>query len=185
MSPTFFADQLAFRAWLVRNHKKATELIVGFHKVATGKPCMTWSESVDQALCFGWIDGVRKSLGEEGYTIRFTPRKPTSNWSAVNIRKVAELTKQGLMRPAGIEAFAHRKDKRSAIYGYENRPEKLPAGHEKLFKANKAAWEFFSQQAPSYRRTIFHWIVSAKKEETQISRLEKAIAVSMKQKRMF
>ena len=184
MSPTFFADQLAFRAWLERNHKKATELIVGFYKVATGKPSMTWSESVDQALCFGWIDGIRRSLGEDSYTIRFTPRKPTSNWSAINIRKVAELTRQGLMRPAGIEAFAQRKDERSAIYGYEKRPKGLPPRYEKPFKLKKAAWEFFSNQAPSYQKAICHWIVSAKKEETQLSRLEKAIAASMKQKRV-
>jgi uncharacterized protein YdeI (YjbR/CyaY-like superfamily) len=185
MTPLFFADQLAFRAWLERNHATKTELVVGFHKVATGKPSMTWSESVDQALCFGWIDGVRNSLDDESYTIRFTPRKSTSNWSAINIRKVADLTKQGLMRPAGIEAFKKRKDEKSRIYGYENRPKELPARYEKLFKANKHAWEFFACQAPSYQKTMYHWVVSAKKEETQLSRLDKLIAASAKNKRIF
>jgi uncharacterized protein YdeI (YjbR/CyaY-like superfamily) len=160
-------------------------LVVGFHKVGTGKPSMTWSESVDQALCFGWIDGVRRSHDAESYTIRFTPRKPTSNWSAINIRKIADLTKQGLMRPAGIEAFKKRKEEKSGIYGYENRPKELPAPYEKLLKANKPAWEYFARQAPSYQKTMYHWILSAKKEETQLSRLDKVIAASAKQKRIF
>jgi uncharacterized protein YdeI (YjbR/CyaY-like superfamily) len=185
MGPQFFADQLAFRAWLERNHATKKELVVGFHKVGTGKPSMTWSESVDQALCFGWIDGVRRSHDAESYTIRFTPRKPTSNWSAINIRKIADLTKQGLMRPAGIEAFKKRKEEKSGIYGYENRPKELPAPYEKLLKANKPAWEYFARQAPSYQKTMYHWILSAKKEETQLSRLDKVIAASAKQKRIF
>lgn len=182
--PKFFRDTRTFRAWLEKNHAKETELLVGYHKVSTGKPSMTWSESVDQALCFGWIDGIRRSIDAESYCIRFTPRKPTSNWSAINIRKVAELTAQGLMHPAGIAAFEKRNNGRSAIYGYEQRPERLPAAMEKIFKANRTAWEFFSRQAPSYQRGVMHWIISAKQEATRRSRLEKAITASAQQKRL-
>lgn len=145
---------------------------------------MTWSESVDQALCFGWIDGIRRSIDAESYCIRFTPRKPTSNWSAINIRKVAELTAQGLMRPAGIAAFEKRNNGRSAVYGYEQRPERLPAAMEKIFKANRTAWEFFTHQAPSYQRGVMHWITSAKQETTRRSRLDKAIAACAQQKKI-
>jgi uncharacterized protein YdeI (YjbR/CyaY-like superfamily) len=185
MAPKFFKDQYAFRAWLEKNHAKETELLVGYYKVDSGKPSMTWSESVDQALCFGWIDGVRRSLGEEAYTIRFTPRKPTSNWSAVNIRKVEELTKQGLMMPAGIAAYGHRKDEKSRIYGYENRPKEFPAEYAKVFRKNAVAWAFFSALAPSYQRAAAHWVISAKKEETRLARLEKLIAASAKGKRVY
>jgi uncharacterized protein YdeI (YjbR/CyaY-like superfamily) len=185
MTPMFFADQLAFRAWLERNHATKTELIVGFHKVATGKPSMTWSESVDQALCFGWIDGVRRSHDAESYTIRFTPRKPTSAWSAINVRKVAELTKQGLMRPAGIEIFKKRKSEHEKGYSFEGRAQRFPARYEKVFKSQKVAWDFFSHQAPSYQRTIIHWITTAKREVTQLSRLDKVIAASAKNMRIF
>jgi uncharacterized protein YdeI (YjbR/CyaY-like superfamily) len=182
--PEFFPSPAAFRAWLEKNHTRATELLVGYYKVGTGKPSMTWSESVDQALCFGWIDGVRRSIDKESYCIRFTPRKPTSTWSAINIRKVKELTKQGLMRPAGLAAFEKRKKKKSGIYSYENRPHEFPATFEKNFRANKAAWTFFSQQAPSYRRMVVYWVVSARKEETQMSRLAKAIDASAGGKRL-
>jgi uncharacterized protein YdeI (YjbR/CyaY-like superfamily) len=185
MAPPFFADQLAFRAWLERNHATKTELVVGFYKVGTGKPSMTWSESVDQALCFGWIDGVRRSLDAERYTIRFTPRKPTSAWSAINVRKVAELTKQGLMRAAGIEIFRKRKTEHEKGYSFEGRAQHLPAGFEKVFKSNRVAWDFFAHQAPSYQRTIIHWITTAKREVTQLSRLDKVIATSAKKKRIF
>jgi uncharacterized protein YdeI (YjbR/CyaY-like superfamily) len=185
MTPKFFKDQHAFRAWLEKNHAKEQELLVGYYKVDSGKPSMTWSESVDQALCFGWIDGVRRSLGDEAYTIRFTPRKPTSNWSAINIKKVDVLTKGGLMAPAGLAAFAKRKDERSGIYGYENRPQDLPEEHAKVFKKNAKAWNFFSSVAPSYRRAVTHWVVSAKKEDTQRARLEKLIAACAKGKRVY
>jgi uncharacterized protein YdeI (YjbR/CyaY-like superfamily) len=183
--PVFFADQHAFRAWLEKHHTKESALVVGYYKVDSGKPSMTWSESVDQALCFGWIDGVRNSRDAESYTIRFTPRKPTSNWSAINIRKIEELTAKRLMMPAGIAAFANRREEKSRIYGYENRPKELPEEIVKVFRKNKAAWAFFSTQAPSYQRTAAHWVISAKKEETQRSRLEKVIATSAQGKRIF
>lgn len=185
MAPKFFKDQYAFRAWLEKNHKKETELLVGYYKVDSGKPSMTWSESVDQALCFGWIDGIRRSVDDEAYTIRFTPRKTTSNWSVVNIRKVEELTKQGLMMPAGIEAFSHRKDEKSGIYGYENRPKALPEEYAAIFRKDRKAWEFFSSIAPSYQRAVAHWVVSGKKEETRQVRLAKLIAASAKGKRVY
>jgi uncharacterized protein YdeI (YjbR/CyaY-like superfamily) len=184
MIPIFFSSQDKFRKWLEDNHETATELLVGFYKVATGKPSMTWSESVDQALCFGWIDGVRKSLGDHGYTIRFTPRKPASNWSAVNIAKVEQLTKKGLMRPAGLAAFAKRVEHRSAIYAYENRPKEFSDEYEERFKENKKAWEFFCSQAPSYRRVAIYWTMSAKQETTRLNRLEKLIAASRERKRI-
>lgn len=185
LTPKFFKDQHAFRAWLEKNHAKEKELVVGYYKVATGKPCMTWSGSVDQALCFGWIDGIRRSRDEESYTIRFTPRKPTSNWSAINIRKVEALTAQGLMTPAGIAAYAKRKEEKSGIYGYENRPKELPDECAKVFRKNKKAWDFFTSLAPSYQRAVAHWVVSAKKEETKWARLEKLIAASGKGKRIY
>src|SRR3954466_13273011 len=121
MTPTFFTKQSDFRKWLQKNHKKETELLVGFYKVNSGKPSMTWSESVDEALCFGWIDGVRRTIDETAYQIRFTPRKASSIWSAVNIKKVEELKKKGLMKEAGLEAFSKRKEERSAIYSHEKK----------------------------------------------------------------
>jgi uncharacterized protein YdeI (YjbR/CyaY-like superfamily) len=185
MAPTFFVRSSDFRKWLVKNHKKEKELLVGFYKVGSSKPSMTWPQSVDEALCFGWIDGVRKRLDDESYSIRFTPRKPTSTWSSVNIKKIEELTQQGLMRSAGIEAFAKRTENRSKIYAYENEPAKLSANFEKQFKTNKKAWAFFTAQAASYRKTIIHWIMRAKQESTQLSRLEKTITESEKQKRVI
>jgi uncharacterized protein YdeI (YjbR/CyaY-like superfamily) len=183
--PSFFNHHSAFRAWLEKNHAKERELLVGYYKVASGKPSMTWSESVDQALCFGWIDGVRKSLNDEAYTIRFTPRKPTSNWSAINIRKIGELTEKGVMAPAGLAAYAKRKEEKSRIYGYENRPKEMPEDCAKVFRKNTKAWEFFSSLAPSYQRAAAHWVVSAKKEETKLARLEKLIAASGQGKRIY
>jgi len=181
---TFFSDQREFRDWLKRNHRKENEIFVGFFKVGTGKPSMTWSESVDQALCFGWIDGIRKSIDHESYCIRFTPRNPSSNWSAVNIKKAEELIKNGLMQPAGLDLYKNRKVDNSRKYSYENKPAGLPAGYEKRFKENKEAWRFFQSQAPSYRKSVFYWILSAKRETTQISRLEKVIKESERQKRL-
>ena len=145
---------------------------VGFHKRGSGKPSITWPESVDCALCFGWIDGVRKSLGDDSYMIRFTPRKSASTWSAINIRRVEALTKDGLMHPAGLTAFTRRSDKKSAIYAYEQRhAAQLDADFEKQFRANKRAWEFFQSQPPWYRRTAAYWVISAKREETKQKRL--------------
>ena len=184
MTPKFFATQSDFRQWLKENYDKETEIIVGFYKVGSGKPSLTWPQSVDEALCFGWIDGVRKSVDEESYCIRFTPRKPKSIWSAVNIKKVEELTKLGLMQPAGIKAFEKREESKSRIYAYEKEPVKLDAEFEKKLKSNQKAWKFFESQAPSYQKTIIHWIMSAKQENTKVSRLEKLIAASEKGRRL-
>lgn len=175
IKPTFFATQEDFRKWLLKNHETASELIVGFYKVDSGKPSMSWSQSVDQAICFGWIDGVRKTIDEESYLIRFTPRKPTSIWSAVNIKKVGELTKQGLMQPNGILAFKKRKEHKSKIYAYEKEAVKLSAGFEKNFRANKKAWAFFQSLPPSYHRSAIDWVMSAKQETTSIKRLNELI----------
>lgn len=185
MSATFFQTPQDFRNWLEKNHQNEKELLVGFYRVGTKKPSMTWSESVDQALCFGWIDGVRKSIDEESYSIRFTPRKPTSIWSAINIKKVEELTKAGLMTAEGLKAFKLRKEEKSAIYSHEKELAMLDPDFEKQFKANKKAWEFFTQQAPSYRKVMLHWIMSAKQEKTRLSRLEKTIRESELRKRVL
>ena len=184
MNATFFATEAEFRKWLKTNHKTATELIVGFYKVDSGKPSMTWSQSVDQALCYGWIDGVRRSIDKESYCIRFTPRRATSIWSAINIKKVNELTKLDLMAPAGEKAFSLRKDDKSNIYSYENEPVLLDLMSEKEFKKNKIAWDFFMKQAPSYKKLMIHWIMNAKQEKTKNTRLEKMIKISGEQKRM-
>lgn len=185
MKPIFFTTPLEFRKWLTENHQTATEILVGFYKVHSGKPSITWPQSVDQALCFGWIDGVRKSINSESYCIRFTPRKPSSIWSTVNIKKVEELTKQGLMQQAGHEAFAKRKEEKSKIYSFETDVKKLSNDFEKQFKANKVAWEFFIKQAASYQKAVIHWIVTAKQEKTQQNRLEKVITESEKQIRLW
>ena len=184
MTPTFFAKSSDFRKWLAKNHLTCTELLVGFYKVDSGKPSMTWPQSVDEALCFGWIDGVRKRIDDDSYSIRFTPRKATSIWSAVNIKKIEDLTQKGLMQPAGLAAFEKRTEHRSRIYAYETEPAKLSAKFEKAFKANKNAWAFFTAQALSYQKTVVHWIMRAKQESTQLSRLEKTITESADQKRL-
>jgi uncharacterized protein YdeI (YjbR/CyaY-like superfamily) len=185
MEPTFFATQEAFRKWLEENHKEQKELLVGFYKVNSGKPSMSWSESVDQALCFGWIDGVRKSIDKDSYTIRFTPRKPSSIWSTINIKKIEDLTQAGLMKPEGLKAFSLRTESRSNIYSHEKEPVPLDDAYVKQFKNNAVAWEFFEKQAPSYKKVMIHWIMSAKQEKTRQSRLEKTIAESEKLKRVL
>jgi uncharacterized protein YdeI (YjbR/CyaY-like superfamily) len=172
MEPTFFTEPAELRAWLEEHHAEATELLVGFHKKGSGRPSITWPESVDQALCFGWIDGVRRGIDEDSYTIRFTPRKKRSNWSAKNIKRVAELSREGLMRPAGLAAFEARTEDRSGIYAYEQRKTaKLDKDQERQLRANKKAWEFFQAQPAWYRRTATWWVISAKKEETRKRRL--------------
>jgi len=153
MNPKFFASPSDFRKWLEANHDKAQELWVGFYKKDSGKPSITWPEAVDQLLCFGWIDGVRKRLDENSYTNRATPRRPRSNWSAINIKRVQELTKMGLMHPAGLQAFQARDPKKSGLYSFEQRPQKLDDKYEKKLRANKKAWEFFQAQPPWYQRT--------------------------------
>ncbi len=175
-TPTFFPTPSDFRAWLEAHHNKFRELLVGFHKKSSGKPSITWPESVEAALCFGWIDGVRTSLDETSYMIRFTPRKPTSNWSSINIKLVRKLTKQGLMHPAGLKAFAARSAKKSAIYSYEQRKgARFTSLQEKRLRANKAAWDFFRSQAPWYQRVTTWWVISAKREETKLKRLSTLI----------
>jgi len=184
MKPTFFETPAKFRKWLEKHHETATELLVGFYKVGSGHKSITWPESVDQALSFGWIDGVRRRIDDESYSIRFTPRKRSSNWSAVNIRRVAELEKLGLMAPAGRRAFEARSEAKSAIYAYENAPRTLPAEAEKRFRANRKAWEFFSAQPPWYRRVTIYWVLSAKKEETRERRLATLIEDSANGRRI-
>lgn len=185
MKASFFATPSDFRKWLEKNHKTEKELVVGFYKVGTGKPSITWSESVDQALCFGWIDSVRRSIDAESYCIRFTPRKPTSIWSDINIKKMESLSKAGLMTPEGQKAFSLRKENKSGIYSDEKELATFDMLHEKQFKKNKMAWGFFSTQAPSYQKTITHWVTSAKQEKTKLARLEKLIKASEQQKRLL
>lgn len=185
MTPIFFTNQASFRRWLEENHKKEAELLVGFYKKDSGKPNMTWSQSVDEALCFGWIDGVRRSIDKDSYCIRFTPRRPSSSWSTININKVKELIRQGLMQPAGFEIFKQRKEEKSRLASYESKAKQLDRNLLTKFKANKIAWEFFSKQAPSYQKTIIHWIMTAKQEKTKISRLDKMIQESEKQNRLM
>jgi uncharacterized protein YdeI (YjbR/CyaY-like superfamily) len=173
--PIFFVTQKDFRQWLEKNHDKATELIVGFYKVGSGKPSMTWSQSVDQAICFGWIDAVRKSIDAHSYFIRFTQRKPKSIWSAINIKKVEELTKQGLMESQGLAAFEKREESKSKIYAYEIESVKFDGNFEKKFKANKKAWAYFQSLPPSYQKQTIYWVMTAKKIETKVKRLEELI----------
>jgi uncharacterized protein YdeI (YjbR/CyaY-like superfamily) len=176
MQPKFFSNQSDFRKWLEINHLKEKELLVGFYKIDSGKPSMTWSESVDQALCFGWIDSKRNSIDKDSYQIRFTHRKPSSNWSTINLKKIEELTIQGLMSPAGLAIFEKRKVSHSEIYSYENEDLKFPVEYEKLFKANLRACDYFESLAPSYRKISIRWVMSAKQESTRLNRLTGIIA---------
>lgn len=179
MKILFFAAPADFRAWLEKNHASEPELFVGFYKRDSGKPSITWPESVDAALCYGWIDGVRNSIDAVRYRIRFTPRKPTSTWSAINVGRVAKLTKLGLMHPAGVKAFTARKGDKTGIYAYEQRKTaKLPRNYEKQFRTNRKAWEFFQAQPAWYRRTATYRVISAKQEETRQRRFAQLIADS-------
>lgn len=180
----FFSDQTEFRHWLEQNHKTETELYVGFFKVNSLKPSMTWSQSVDQALCFGWIDGVRKSIDNESYCIRFTPRRNKSNWSNINIKKMEALIKSGLMTEAGLEVFSNSDGRNDALYSYEDKSIKLEGQYEDLFLRKTVAWQFFSQQAPSYQKAVIRWVMSAKQEQTRLSRLERLISTSQEKKRL-
>jgi uncharacterized protein YdeI (YjbR/CyaY-like superfamily) len=178
-SPIFFAKPVAFRAWLENHHQTKGEQWVGFHRKASGRPSVTWPEAVDEALCFGWIDGLRKTIDTQSYKIRFTPRRPTANWSAINIRRMKELMRNGRVRPAGIKAFQKRVRERSGIYSYENRKSAtLNSAALKLFRTESAAWEFFQRQPASYKQTVIWWVVSAKRPQTQQDRLRKLIAFS-------
>ncbi len=176
--PRFFPTPADFRTWLEANHTRETELLVGYYKKGSGKPSITWPESVDEALCFGWIDGVRRSLGDEAYSIRFTPRKKTSIWSSVNVARVAALQQLGRMRPAGEAAFAARNPERTAIYSFERPFATLDPAEDKKLRKNVRAAKFFDAQPPSYRRPALHWVTTAKRPETRARRLEQLIADS-------
>lgn len=179
MKPRFFATPEKFRAWLAKNHGTAAELLVGFHKKDSGKPSIDWPQSVDEALCFGWIDGVRRNIDTGSYSIRFTPRRARSVWSAINIRRVKALSKEGRMSAAGLAAYKRRSKDRSAIYAYEQRATAtLMPAETRLFKAETEAWKFFSKVAPSYRHRMLYWITSSRKAETRKVRLARVIAAS-------
>ena len=171
MKPKFFATPDAWRKWLGKYHAQRKELLVGFYKRDSGKPSITWPQSVDAALCFGWIDGVRRRIDDVSYSIRFTPRKPRSIWSSVNTRRAQELTAQGLISPAGSKAFAAREEKRSGIYAFEQQTIAFEGPQEQRFRANAAAWKFFQAQPPWYRRTAAWWVISATQPETRERRL--------------
>lgn len=184
-APTFFSNASAFRRWLEADAAGATELLVGFHKSGSGRPSMTWSESVDEALCFGWIDGVRKRIDDATYMIRFTPRKPVSIWSAINIAKIERLQAESRMTPAGAEAFARRTEARSKVYAYEREaPAELSAAELRAFKRDQAAWRFFESTPPGYRKVVLHWVCSAKKPATRATRLGKLLAASAARQRL-
>ncbi len=176
----FFDSPEAFYDWLAEHHESETEVFVGFWKKATGKQTMTWSESVDQALCFGWIDSVMRSIDGERHMQRFTPRKPGSNWSKVNVEKMAKLEAEGLMAPAGRKAFEARTNAKTAVYSFEKAAAELPPELADQLAADKRANEYFEGRAPSYKRTAIHWVVSAKREETRLRRLGQLIESSAK-----
>lgn len=178
VDPIFFPSPAAFRRWLKAEHEIAGELWVGYYKKATGRPTQTWSESVDQALCFGWVDGLRKSIDGERYKIRFTPRRPTSHWSAVNIRKMDGLTKAGLVHPAGERAFAALIPHNSELHAVDGKKFEFDAGQLETFRANRTAWEFFASQPTGYRNTATRWVNSAKREATRARRLATLISDS-------
>jgi uncharacterized protein YdeI (YjbR/CyaY-like superfamily) len=179
----FFATAADFRSWLEENHAGSTELLVGFHRTATGRASMTWAESVDEALCFGWIDGVRRGIDAASYTIRFTPRRRGSRWSAVNVRNVERLTDLGLMRPAGIRAAGER-DPADSGYTYSQRPDDFEGELAERFRAATAAYQFFLAQAPSHRKQVVAWVTQAKRPETRVKRLATLIEVSAAGRRL-
>ncbi len=184
MKPRFFASQTAFRRWLNQHHGEVRELWVGFYRKESGRGGITYPEALDEALCFGWIDGLRKAVDGSSSTIRFTPRKADSIWSNVNARRVAELIKSGRMQEPGLLAFKTRDEKKSQQYSYERDKCCLEPAHENKFQANAKAWEFFRTQAPWYQRTTTWWVVSAKREETRLKRLAKLIDDSEKGRRI-
>lgn len=188
LEPTFFTQPSEFEDWLEQHHQSESELIVGYYKKATGLPSMTWPESVDAALCFGWIDGIRRRIDEHAYCIRFTPRRPQSIWSAVNINRVEELTKEDRMRQAGVVAFERRTEAQSAVYSYEtspDRPTQFEAHFAKVLNANPKAATFFELQPPGYRKKCVHWVQSAKKMETRERRMNQLIAACEDGQRRF
>jgi len=182
--PVYFPSALEFRRWLEANADRETELLVGFHKLGTGRAGLTWPQSVDEALCVGWIDGIRRRVDEDRYTIRFTPRKKASTWSQVNIRRVQELTSQGRMKPAGLAAFALRQAGGAALYSYEQRPVELPEPYARVLARSRKAARFFETQPASYRRTAIWWVVSARQEATRLRRLRQLIEDSARGERI-
>jgi uncharacterized protein YdeI (YjbR/CyaY-like superfamily) len=185
MDPVFFEDQIALRTWFEQNHQTETELLVGYFTVKSKRKSVTWSQSVDEAICFGWIDGIRRSINDESYSIRFTPRRPGSNWSKMNIAKVEELTNRGLMHPAGIAVYSKRLIAKSGVYSYESDQHIVPDETMiKLLQSNKQAWRYFQSETPSYRKITFRWIMSAKQEATRLGRLNELIASCEKGERI-
>jgi uncharacterized protein YdeI (YjbR/CyaY-like superfamily) len=184
MPPTFFQSAAAFHSWLEKNHNKTQELLVGFYRKDSGKAGITYAEALDEALCFGWIDGIRKRFDESSYTVRFTPRKRDSIWSAVNTKRVGELMKLGRMHTAGQKVFDGRDKTKSNLYSYERAACKLDGAFEKKFRANKRAWDFYQLQPPGYRRTSAWWVISAKQEETRQRRLAQLIEDSANGRRI-
>ena len=177
--PLFFATPERFRAWLLKNHDRADELWVGYYRKDSDHPSITWPESVDEALCFGWIDGIRKKIDDQSYKIRFTPRRAKSTWSAVNIARVAVLTREGRMQPAGLATFARREEINSRTYSFENRETaKLAAADEREFQRDPVAWEFFQRQPAGYRRLVSWWVITAKRPKTRGDRLQRLINAS-------
>jgi len=184
MEALYFATPAELRRWFRQHHAAATELLVGFHKRGSGVPSVTWPESVDEALCVGWIDGVRRRVDDQRYCIRFSPRRARSIWSAVNLRRAAALIEEGRMQPAGRKAFAARQEKRSVIYAYEQAPAALDPALARKFRQKKEAWAFFEQQAPSYRQKCLWWVASAKQEATRLARLQKLMTASGEKRRL-
>jgi uncharacterized protein YdeI (YjbR/CyaY-like superfamily) len=184
MKPTYFPTPADFRTWLTENHAHHTELFVGFHKKASNKPSITYPEAVDQALCFGWIDGVRKSVSSTSYIVRFTPRKPKSYWSKINTKRANELIQQGLMQPPGAKVFAARDQATTKRYSFEREAAQLTPAYAKQFRSNAKAWTFFRSQAPYYQRVATFWVVSAKQEATRQRRLQTLIATSAQSRRL-
>ena len=184
--PLYFATPAAFHEWLEKNHQTKSEQWIGFYRKASGRPSITWAEAVDEALCFGWIDGLRKTIDASSYKIRFTPRRPSSNWSATNIARMKDLIRDGRVRPAGITVFQRRTPAKSRVYSYENRKAaRLSSAATKLFRAESTAWRFFQQQPASYRQTAIWWMVSAKRPQTQNNRLQRLIASSKAGRRLW
>ena len=182
MAPKFFAKPSDFRQWLEKNHDKKSELVVGFYKVASAKPSITWSQSVDQALCFGWIDGIRRSIDKDSYSIRFTPRRRNSTWSAINLKKIEELSRAGLIQPSGLAVFENRDPAKAELYTYERAQVRFSSDYEQRFQANKEAWAFFQSRSPSFQRIRTHWVMSAKQAATRLRRLERLIAACAAEK---
>ena len=181
--PTFFATETEFRCWLEAKHETAPELLVGFWKKSSGKPSIDWPQARDQALCFGWIDGHRKSLGDEAYTIRFTPRRKGSIFSRVNVERFEALTAAELMRPAGVRAYEENKHK-SGVYSYERPLASLTSDEEQLLRADEAAWSDWEKRPPGYRKQVLGWIGGAKRPETRAKRLAELIGVSAEGRRL-